>query len=74
MAVLQHLHVLCGVKGIAYADLDQLYLTQPQDGTRWGVVSQLNRHYAEAADEQARRIHSVLPSILACPTMDRSLA
>ena len=63
MVHVQHLHVLCGVKGIAYTDWDQLYPTQLQDGSRWGVISQLNRHHAEAVDEQTRWIHSVLPSI-----------
>lgn len=74
MAHLQHLHVSCCVKGIAYADFDPLYLRQPKDASRLGVSNPLNRHYAEAMDEQARRIHSVLPSILPCPTMDRSTA
>lgn len=74
MAHLQDLHIKRRVKGIAYADSDQLYLRQPEDASQSGVSAPLNRHYAEAMDEQAWRVHSVLPSILACPTMDRNSA
>lgn len=65
---------LGSVKGVAYRERDQLCVRQLEDAPRSVIDCPLNQHSAEAGGEQAQRVRAVLPSIPACPTMDRCSA